>query len=93
MNKYQIIGTPAAGSIKVAVGAASLFGSPPTDNVVRLVSTVACFVEIGASAVAAADTSMYLAPNVPEYFHVPLGARVAVIQSSGAGFLYITPMV
>lgn len=93
MNKYQIIGTPAAGSIKLAVGASSVPGTPPTDNVVRLVSSVACFVEIGTNAVAVADTSMYLAPNVPEYFHIPLGARVAVIQAASAGFLYITPMV
>lgn len=77
----------------VALGASSTksnqLGAGTT--IVRLVSTVAAFVNFGGTGVvAAANTSIYLAPNVPEYFGVTPGSYIAGIQASGAGSLYIT---
>lgn len=60
-------------------------------TIVRLVSTVACFVNFGdTSVVAAANSGMYLAPNVPEYFGVTPSSFIAGIQAASAGSLYIT---
>lgn len=62
----------------------------PTKGV-RLVSTTNCFVEIGANPTAAANTSTYLPAGVVEYFACAAGHRVAVIQASASGTLYVRP--
>jgi hypothetical protein len=71
---------------------------PIGTTAVRLVTTAACFVEIGKVAVtnvaptAIANTSMYLAAGIPEYFACYVGAFVSAIQVAAAGSLYITPL-
>lgn len=93
MNKFQVTGTPyAGGTITLAVGAASAAASPGSGEVVRLLATVDCFVAFGDTPTADTTTSMLLPAGVPEYFFLPLGQKVAAIQSAEAGSLYITPM-
>ena len=80
-------------SSNVTIGAASAqsaaFGSQTFD--IRLVSTVASHVRIGSNPTAvAADT--LLPANVPEYFHVYPGEKVAVIQDSAGGTLNVTEL-
>ena len=75
----------------LAVGAASVatataIGAP----LVRLISTVPCYVAFGVAPTATA-TSMYLAANVPEYFVLNMTDQVAALQVSAAGTLFITP--
>lgn len=84
---------------QVAIGASSAASSNPvTSGVkhVRLVATVACNVEISKTPTASQTTSMYLAPNWPEYFLVSANNtdKIAVIEATGgsAGVLTITEM-
>ncbi len=84
---------------QVAIGAASAASSNAVTSgikYVRLVSTVACNVDIKATPVASQTTSMYLAPNFPEYFMVSGNNtdKIAVIEATGAsaGVLTITEM-
>jgi hypothetical protein len=76
----------------VSIGAASAATAAAIGaNLVRLVAaTVACYVANGPSPTATA-TSMYLAPNVPEYFLISANDKIAVLQVSSAGTLFITP--
>jgi hypothetical protein len=81
---------PGAAS-RVAIGAASVPSGALTGTLVRLVATAACHIAIGAAPTAVADgTSHFLPANVPEFFRITSGHKVAVIQDVGAGFLYIT---
>ena len=67
---------------------------PDNCNVVRILSTTDCFVEITKAGTAAvADTGLYLVANVPEYFECDAGAKVSAIQVSTGGTIYVTPMV
>ncbi len=60
---------------------------------VRLVATEDCFVEFGSNPTAAANTSMLISGDKGErYFHIHPGEKVAVIEGSTGGTLYITPM-
>ena len=50
------------------------------------------FIEISTAGTAAvADTGLYLAALVPEYFSCPPSAKVSAIQVSAGGTLYVTP--
>lgn len=80
-QKVAISGTSAASS---AIGSYV--------NKVRLHSTTDCFVEFGSAPTAVANTSMFIGANLPEYFDIRPGHKVAVIQSSASGNLYITEM-
>ena len=59
-------------------------------RIVRLVSTQACFFLIGANPTAAANTSVYLPANVVQYVSIPGGSKIAAIQATATGSLYIT---
>lgn len=79
----------------VAVGAtsasiATAFGAYTT--VVRLCSTTACHVAVGASPTAT-TSSAYLPANVEWFIEVAPGQRVAVIQNAAAGTLFVTEMI
>lgn len=62
--------------------------------VIRVVATTNCFINIGAGTPTATTANMPLIANVPEYFRVDgaLGLRVAAIQISTGGSLYVTEM-
>lgn len=66
----------------------------PNTVVVRLMSTVDCYVSIGlAASVSATTGSMYLPSMSPEYFRVTgLGFKVAARGVSGIGTLNVTEM-
>jgi hypothetical protein len=56
---------------------------------VRFVATTLCHIRIGSNPTAT-PSNMPLVPYIPEYFVVPSGSKVAVIQNAAAGTLYIT---
>jgi hypothetical protein len=56
---------------------------------VRLFATTLCHIRIGSNPTAT-TSNMPLGANVPEYFVVPSGMKVAAIQNSASGTLYIT---
>lgn len=82
-----------ASSVKVAyTGTAGTTAAVSANAVaVRVISTTDCFIEIGTSPTAVADTGMYLAALVPEYFSCPPSAKVSAIQVASGGTIYVTP--
>jgi hypothetical protein len=59
-------------------------------SVIRLVSTIPCFIEIGTNPTAT-DKSMYMPKDVAEYFGVCAGEKIAAIKANLAnGQVYIT---
>lgn len=61
-------------------------------TILRLFSTVDCWIAFGSAptAVAEAAGSMFLPAGIVEYFERKEGEKLAVIQSSTTGKLYIT---
>jgi hypothetical protein len=79
----------------VTIGAASAAcanGFDPQTHVVRLTASVDCFIKLGPTGVVAANTDTFLPAGQTEYFSVNPGQKVAVIQSTAGGTLYITEM-
>lgn len=71
--------------------AAAATGFSANVSVVRLVATAACHVAFGTAPTAIADgTCVYLPPNVPHFFAVNPGDKVAAIQDTAGGNLFIT---
>lgn len=60
-------------------------------NTVRVISTTNCHIAVGVSPTATTD-DFYLPAGLPEYLRVPDGGKVAVIQNSAGGSLYISEM-
>lgn len=84
--------TPGASS-KVAVGAASAQSGVLTGAMVRLTPTTNCHVAFGANPTAVADGScMYLPSGSQTIVGITSGQKVAAIQDSAAGNLFITVM-
>ena len=63
--------------------------------VVRVLATTSCFITIGTGTPTANTTHMPIVANIPEYFRVDAapGVRVAGIQISAGGALYVTEMI
>lgn len=61
-------------------------------NVVRLLATTDCHVAFG-TAPTATTSSMPLTANIPEIVAVVPGSKVAAIQQSEGGDLYVTELV
>lgn len=74
------------------VTAQSTAGSQTNSLLVRLVSDADCFVAFGVNPVANTTTSVFLPAGSPEYFKFEGSWKVAVIQKTGAGNLYMTEM-
>ncbi len=94
MNANYTFGSPMpALSVKVAyTGTAGTTSAVDSQaNVVRVVATTDCFIEIGTNPTAVANTGMYLPALTPEYFACPEGAKVSAIQVSAGGTIYVTP--
>lgn len=81
-----IPGVSQAVSISGTSAQSSALGSNTT--AAMLCATVACFVALGTSPTAVANTSLFLPANVPVFVGVQGGHKVAVIGTSGT--LYIT---
>ncbi len=62
--------------------------------IVRLAATAPCHVAISTGTPTASSSSMYLPAGVPEYFAVNgyETLKVAAVQNSTAGVLYVTEM-
>lgn len=63
--------------------------------VIRVLATTACFINIGTGTPTATTANTPIAANVPEYFRVNgyETIKVAGIQLSASGSLYVTEMV
>jgi|SRR4051812_3102165 hypothetical protein len=59
-------------------------------TIVRIYATQDCWVALGPNPTAAANTSMFLAAGAPEYLAINPGEKIAAIQASAAGSLYIS---
>ena len=88
MDPYKVIGTSVV-AISGSSAASSAFASQTT--IVRVVSTTDCFIRFDANPTAT-SSHMYLPAGVVEYFRVTPGHKVAGIQRSAAGNLYVTEM-
>jgi hypothetical protein len=79
-------------SYSVAVGAVSAQGNLPQEGVtiVRLFSTVDCFIAFGTNPTAVAGSSMFLPGGIVEYFEIRSNEKFAVIQNGSTGTLYVT---
>lgn len=73
----------------VAIGAASAQSTPFVAGLIRVIASVDCFLFFGENPTSSSG-EMLLKAGVAEYYAVVPGERVAVIQSVGAGSLYIT---
>ncbi len=94
MTPNMTYGQPMPGaSVKVAyTGTAGTTAALPSNTeVVRVIATTDCFIEIGTSPTAVADTGMYIAALVPEYFSCPPSGKVSAIQVTTGGAIYVTP--
>jgi hypothetical protein len=58
-------------------------------NVVRVVAAVHCHIAFGQSPTAT-TSSVKLPPNVPEYFAVTPGQKIAAIRTTTSGTLHVT---
>lgn len=88
----QVLAPGASQPVAIGAGSTQSTAFGTTTGVVRLVATVDCFVTIGANPNAVAGSSMYLPAGVPEFIAVSGGDKVAVVQSTSAGTLYVTEM-
>lgn len=75
----------------VAIGAASAASAAVgvRTTIVRVAATADCHIVIGANPTATANDTPLFAKQ-PEFFAIVPGEKIAVIQSSGAGTLFIT---
>jgi len=68
-------------------------GSGQNTTHIRIASTTNCWLAFGAAPVASASAGMYLPANLPEYFFVNPGEKLAVIQDTAAGVLNIAELI
>ena len=80
-------------SSKVAIGSASAQSGTLNGSMVRLTPTQNCHVAFGANPTAVADgTCMYLPAGQPIVVGITSGQKLAVVQDSTAGSLFISVM-
>lgn len=94
MDANKTLGYPLSGkSLKVAyTGTAGTTAAMDANaEVVRVISTTDCFIDIGPAPTAVADTGLYLPALTPEYFQAGPNWKVSAIQVASGGTLYITP--
>lgn len=89
MNPYKIIGTQVVSVSSTSAAIGTAFASATT--VIRMVSTTDCHIRFGDTPTAT-SSHMLLPANVVEYFRVTPGVKVAAIQRSVGGTLYVTEM-
>lgn len=79
----QVRALPPLAEQTVAIGAGSVQSNAfnAATNCIRVISDAVCSVEVGANPTAIA-TTMRLAANVPEYFAVNPGQKIAVITNT-----------
>jgi len=93
--KYASLSAPREqNTLRVAVTAASAVSLPINTNEVLVTVTAACFMVAGPTPTAVAQTSVYLAPNIPYSIGgLKEGDRLAFILGAvGNADAYITPL-
>lgn len=88
MDPYKIIGTNVI-TVSGTSAASPAFMNQTT--IIRLVSTTDCHIRFDGTPTAT-TTQMLLPANVVEYFRVTPGQKVAAIQRSAGGSLFVTEM-
>lgn len=91
-NKFQVILPTAALSQKITTSGTSQQSSAVAANcsVVRLYCTQDVYIAIGANPTAVTTTSLFLPANTVEYFGCAGADKIAAIQASSGGTLYIS---
>ncbi len=79
-----------AADVTLALTATSAQTAALTAVLVRVVATVACHLAIGANPTAT-TSNLYLPANLPEYFLIDSGQKIAAVKTTGAadGQLFI----
>lgn len=88
----QALEPDTANKVNVAIGVASAQSAVLAKGIYRIQSDVDCFIEIGTNPTAT-TSSLPLAANAMEVWHIREGQKIAVIQKSGAGNLSIVPLI
>ena len=96
MNTQETYGTPQRGKSQALAytGTSAQSAAITNCDTICIQSTTDCFVEIGLSPTAAVNTSHFIGAYQPTYLGMKSadpGFKIAAIQLSGAGTLYITP--
>lgn len=89
-ENFQAIypGTSQALSFSGSSAQSTAVGTQTT--LVRLFATQDCFIAIGANPTAAANTSYFLPGGIIDFVGIQPGQKIAAIQSSQSGTLYIS---
>jgi hypothetical protein len=59
---------------------------------IRVIATTDCHVKIGDGTVAATNSETYLPADLPEYFTVTPGQKIAAIRAAADGALFVTEL-
>lgn len=89
MDPLKIITNQTVSVSGTSAAVTNAFGNGTT--IIRLVSTTDCYLKFGATPTAVA-TDMLLPANVVEYFGATPGVKIAALQRSASGVLYVTEM-
>ena len=89
MNPLRIITNQTVSVSGTSAAVTNAFGTGTT--IIRLVSTTDCYLKFGATPTAV-STDMLLPANVVEYFGATPGVKIAALQRSTAGTLFVTEM-
>jgi len=95
-NSIQAMRIGVTQSVTVGLSSAATANALSANTIiVRLVSTSDCFVKITTGTPTATPADMFLPAGVPEYIGVDgfTTLKVATIQSTAGGTLYVTEMV
>ena len=95
-NSIQAMRIGVTQSVTVGLSSAATANALSKNTIiVRLVSTSDCFVKIATGTPTATPADMFLPAGVPEYIGVDgfTTLKVAAIQSTAGGTLYVTEMV
>lgn len=87
-DAVQVIGLGTVQKVTVS-GTSTATTNAVSSNVIRLLSTTDCHVVTASTPTATANDTLLIA-NIPEYFSITPGHKVAAIQSSAGGTLYVT---
>lgn len=92
MQVSDTFGTPQRGKSQAVVFTGTSAQSAAIDaDSICVQATSACFVEIGANPTATVNTSHYIGANQPTYLQMTPGFKIAAVQLSAGGTLYVTP--
>lgn len=87
---------PAAAGEKITYGSSSTSittAAPIGTNAFRIVATTDIHLDVGPSPTAAVTSGKFLPAGIPEFRQASMGDKVAVIQASAAGTVYVEPVI